>query len=402
MFPSESAKLYAATDPKFKDWKPSQWDAFDIWAARENQRMLLYYPTGEGKSKLALAAMSMNGYSDVVVVAPPKIAASWKQDADILGISILFMSHQRFRMKETKLPRGKPIIVDEFHMLGKHNGLGFKKLARMATVFPALILCSATPNYNDADRCYNVSYVMDPENTTGNFLSWVMNNCTTEPNYFATMPIVTGFKDYDGAADFLSSQPYTAYVEDKAQWDPVDLKVQLDHIPQLKPFDLTGYSRRKHRIMASDMEARHHRKRLVMLNESETRLRDEIALDLVSYMSRQETTKFLLYSWDKTIAKAAYESLALSKYQVNIITGDTVGVAIERAKQIFINIGIPSVLIGTDALATGVDGIDTVCNHLIILDDTTDDSKRRQLIGRVLPRGTLKRDTIVTTVVTIE
>ena len=45
------------------------------------------------------------------------------------------------------------------------------------------------------------------------------------------------------------------------------------------------------------------------------------------------------------------------------------------------------VLIGTATLATGTDGIDKVCDTMVILDDTDDDSLRRQLVGRILPRG---------------
>ena len=48
------------------------------------------------------------------------------------------------------------------------------------------------------------------------------------------------------------------------------------------------------------------------------------------------------------------------------------------------------VLIGTASLATGADGMDKMCNHLIIVDDTNDDSLRRQLVGRILPRGNVK------------
>jgi hypothetical protein len=46
------------------------------------------------------------------------------------------------------------------------------------------------------------------------------------------------------------------------------------------------------------------------------------------------------------------------------------------------------VLVGTATLATGTDGLDKVCDTLIILDDTDDDSLRRQLVGRIMPRGT--------------
>ena len=42
---------------------------------------------------------------------------------------------------------------------------------------------------------------------------------------------------------------------------------------------------------------------------------------------------------------------------------------------------------GTTALATGTDGIDKVCDTLVIVDDVDDAALRRQLIGRILPRG---------------
>jgi hypothetical protein len=45
------------------------------------------------------------------------------------------------------------------------------------------------------------------------------------------------------------------------------------------------------------------------------------------------------------------------------------------------------VLVGTASLATGTDGLDKMCDSLIILDDTEDDSLRRQLVGRIMPRG---------------
>jgi len=49
--------------------------------------------------------------------------------------------------------------------------------------------------------------------------------------------------------------------------------------------------------------------------------------------------------------------------------------------------GVLDVLVGTASLATGTDGMDKMCDHLVILDDTDDDALRRQLIGRIMPRG---------------
>ena len=38
-------------------------------------------------------------------------------------------------------------------------------------------------------------------------------------------------------------------------------------------------------------------------------------------------------------------------------------------------------------LATGTDGLDRMCNTMILLNDTDDGALRRQLVGRILPRG---------------
>ena len=44
-------------------------------------------------------------------------------------------------------------------------------------------------------------------------------------------------------------------------------------------------------------------------------------------------------------------------------------------------------LVGTQTLATGTDGLDKMCDMLVIIDDTEDNAMRRQLIGRIMPRG---------------
>ena len=61
---AESEALFAQADQhkpeghRFKNWKQSQTDAYSRWLVRENKRMLLDYPTGEGKSKTALALIA--------------------------------------------------------------------------------------------------------------------------------------------------------------------------------------------------------------------------------------------------------------------------------------------------------------------------------------------------------
>lgn len=387
--------------PEFKDWTDSQIEAFKIWGTREDQRLLLFYPTGKGKTLTSLAMMAARGYDDVIVIAPPKTQPEWKEAAMAVGIKTsLIMSHEKFRMPDTKLPRDRPLIVDEFHKLGGHDKNGYMKLSRMASGFPGLILCSATPNYNDAERCYGISYILDRLNHGGGFLAWIYRHCRTVPNPFARTPIVEGFLHYDDAAHFLSSQEWTAYIEDEAEWMEEDLLVHSTR--DLTHFNELGLNENAHRIMTSEMEARHTVKRLVMLTDDEKLIQGRIFDAIVDYLDRQPHRKFLVFSQNKVIAKALYKSVQnhATGYSPYLITGDSTEIQAIQEKNAFIKTEKPAVLIGTAALATGVDGIDKVCHHLIILDDTDDATMRRQLIGRVLPRGVLVRDTIVTRVVT--
>src|SRR5690606_635489 len=105
----------------------------------------------------------------VIVIAPPRTHESWKQDAQVLGLKLTIMSVEKFRAKDTRLTRDTPLIVDEFHLTGKHNGVGFSKLDRMAAKFPAIILASATPQYNDADRVYCIAHILDPLKNMGGY-----------------------------------------------------------------------------------------------------------------------------------------------------------------------------------------------------------------------------------------
>lgn len=396
-----SQTVFASADPsgKFKRWTDAQMEAFLVWEKQERERLLIHYPTGKGKSKVSLAMLSAHGYQRVIVIAPPKTHNQWADDAKALGMGLLIMSIEKFRDPDTKLPRDVPLIVDEFHKTGKHNAVGFKKLDRMAARFPAIILCSATPNYNDADRCYNICHVLDTINYMGGYPAFVEEYCTTKYNHFRKMGDVTGFKDYDGAPGFLAALPFVAYLPDEAEW--TDHALTLYSPANLYSIDVLGYSGRKHRIMASDMEYKWHRLRLILLQPSQEFLRPEVAQGLLEYLDQAGAEKYLLYSRDKVVAKALQQTLvAYSRFAVFKIDGSTSEKAVPIVRDAFVESSRPAVLVGTDALAEGVDKIDKVCDHIVMFVDTNDGSKRRQLIGRVLPRGDYERETHVTTVAT--
>ena len=347
-----------------------------------SQRRCLYYKTGAGKSVTSLAMVRLWGYAQAVVIAPPSTHQSWEEWGRKIGTSVTAISHAKFRMKDTKMSRNYPIIVDEFHMLGGHGGQGFKKMQTLARHLQApMVLCSATPNYNDAERVYCIQSILDPQSTKGGYLNFLYRECQTEADPFSMTPKVVGFHRFKDAAEYLAALPNVDYVED-------DLVYQIVDVPYLEmidsQFEYLGYDRRNHRIVASGMEERHTRRFQGLVNEHGYIHGhvEAIVLDLV----RQSSTPVLIFANHATVAKAMGETFYDTDESHALVTGETSKKMKDEVIQRFRS-GDADVLIGTASLATGTDGLDKVCDTLIILDDTDDDSLRRQLIGRIMPRG---------------
>lgn len=343
-------------------------------------RACLYYKTGAGKSLTALAALALLEHSACVVICPPSTHNQWTALGDKLGVAVTPMSHAKFRMPETKLSRTVPVIADEFHLFGGQKGKGWRKLDTMARHLDApLILASATPNYNDAERCYCVQHILDPHGTKGGYLQFLYQYCITEQNPFGMEPRVLGFHQYPDAAVFLADMPKVFYLADDQQYTINDLKYPVDLPDELVTF---GYNRRRHRMVASQMEMR-HTVRYQGLVDKDGYLRPEVS-DLLADVIKE--TPVMIYTSHATIALAVSRSLKAANQTHILVTGSMSKPMKDAALARFLTGSVP-VLIGTSTLSTGTDGIDKMCDTLVILDDTDDDALRRQLIGRVLPRG---------------
>lgn len=395
----ESAERLFRLDPSFNAWTPDQQKAFDLWETRNDNRLLLFYPTGRGKTKTSLGLMYAKGYTRTIVIAPPATHKAWEVDAASLGMNVTMMSAEKFRKKETKLPRDVPIIVDEVHLLGKHGSMGITKLDRVAPRIPAIILASATPNYNDADRAYCIVHALDPLSHRGGYVSWIYRHCETKTNPFATTPYVEGFLQFESAADFLVAEGYTAHIEDDADWKEEEFVLATSPAKEGRKEEIIeyGYDRHKHKMVASDMERRHRLAFIDRVNPGTGRLWSDVLEQLREKLYKGKPKPWLVFCQHSTVAEALYESLLAYDEPVYLITGKTTKKQLEAIKYQYINDSNPArVLVGTSTLATGMDGLNKVCDRLLIFDDIVgDDSKRRQLIGRVLPRGTQQRSTYV-------
>lgn len=356
-------------------------DELPLYEGGRWPRTCLYYRTGAGKTLSALLAQEAWGGGIVTVIAPPATHDAWVSQGRALDIQVLPMSHAKFRMRDTKLSRRMPMIIDEFHLLGGVKGKGFKKLQALARGLEApMQLLSATPNWNDAERVYCVHSILNPTATKGGYLNWLYQNCHTEQDPFSQTPKVTGFRDYVDAAHFLADLPNVWHLPDTRVVDIEDIKY-AQKIPA--EFYEWGYDRRNHRAVASLMEARHTVRLQGLVNDL-GHVHAHVMAEVVEVIDRHGTV--LIYCDRARVAVALTTTLRKYGIRCDAVTGAT-------PKQVKLDVidrfrrGEESILIGTATLATGTDGLDKVCKTLLIVDDTEDDSLRRQLIGRILPRG---------------
>jgi hypothetical protein len=276
------------------------------------------------------------------------------------------------------------VIADEFHLFGGHDGQGWKKLDRLAQGLKApLILASATPNYNDAERVYCIKHILDPKGTAGGYLQFLYQHCNTVQNPFSMIPEVNEaapFIKYGTAADFLADLPGVFYLPDDVQY-----VIEGRALVAWRDYNVEsyGYYRDKHRMIASGMELRHLEALRNVVDEGGG-LRPGVANDLLSIMQSWIGKSILFFCAHSEIAEAVDEWLDTTSHA--LITGKT---SQKEKDRILAGVwaGKIKYLVGTASLATGTDGLDKVCDTLVIVDDTDDDALRRQLIGRILPRG---------------
>jgi hypothetical protein len=352
--------------------------------SHKQPRLCLYYKTGAGKTRTALAAVKVMGHDSVLVVAPPTTSKHWEDTARDMGYTgqVRVMSHAKFRQKETKLARSVAVIVDEFHMLGGYKAAGFKKLERLAGGLNApLVICSATPNYNDVERCYCIQRITDRRSTEGGYLSFIYRHCGTEVNPFGHVPKVTGFLHYLDAASFLADLPNVEYIEDDLVYDIEDVELALPIPAELATL---GVDRRRQRMVGSIIERKHTEIDHMLVTE-ENFLADPVA-DVLVQAVKDSPTPVLVFAMHKAVAHAAVNTLIAKNYVALSVDGQMSKVAKNDAIEDF-KLGRMNALVGTQTLATGTDGLDKVCDTLVIIDDTEDNAMRRQLIGRIMPRG---------------
>ena len=379
---------------KLESFFDYQLEFFRGWLNRapgERYTACLYHRTGAGKTVSAMTAMKLAGVEKVLVIAPPVTHVQWKAVGDKLGLAIRCTSHAAYRQKGFRMSRNDAVIVDEFHLFGGNTAKGWKIFEQRTRASEApLIICSATPNYNDAERVYCIKRILHPNKTHDGYVGFLYADCELQQNYFSTVPDVVGFKEFDTAEDYLKAMPDVYYVPDIHKATLVDIELDLD---KFVPDELATYglNDRRERVEASII-GKTWAELFYKTLDDDGFIRTQIIDELINAtMDQPENSKLMLYADSKVIAEALQTYFEEAEVNSVLVTGDlTLKEKTARLDSFRSTAeGSPDVLVGTGTLGTGTDGLDQVCDWLIIVHDTNDDAKRRQIMGRILPRGAM-------------
>lgn len=373
------------------EFTPHQVQAYKQWSkllGEGRNRICLRHPTGKGKTLSSLMLMEAAGVSEVLVIAPPATHAAWSKLLHKLGWEFQLVSHAKFRQKNFRVKKTSAVICDEFHLLGGIGKQGFLKINALAKYSPnPIVIMSATPQYNGAERVFCILRVIAPKEVTGGYPEFLYKYCVVKFNPFAATPDVVGFQPGGiSADDYLASRDDVAFLEDTAVFriEDIPLSIRVD-----RRLSLYGLDIRRRIISNSDMQYRHLLQQHLYFDDMGS-LRPSIRNCLERIILGARSEKIMFFAESEKIAYAVYTWLNQSQYGgVRIITGSHNILSKAQKVDEFTQPqhGV-RFLVGTAAIGTGTDGLDDVCDTLVFVQDVWgDDSLRRQIVGRILPRG---------------
>lgn len=123
-------------------------------------------------------------------------------------------------------------------------------------------------------------------------------------------------------------------------------------------------------------------------------IKSDHILELINGINKKAGSKqsILVYThFVDGIASMLEEKLKSAGHSVGLYTGDNSGGVRNRIKKQFVEKEI-DILIGSSAIGTGVDGLQKVCNHMIIASLPWTHSEYKQLEGRIYRQGWKSKD----------
>lgn len=369
-------------------FSPHQVDAFHQWQTivkTGQPRICLRHPTGKGKTISSLMLMDSLDVTNLLVIAPPSTHPQWSELLDLFGWTYQIVSHAKFRQKNFAISKSAAIICDEFHLLGGRGKMGFKKIEALSKYSSQpIVIMSATPQYNGAERVFCILSVTAPKEIKGGYPNFLFRFCIVEHNPFSAVPDVKGFQpDGQSADDFLKTRPDVAFLDDTAQYEIEDIPIQIQTDHFLSTY---GLDRRTRTVANSSLQKHHFLRKHLYLTDNDI-LQKAIRKAIYALMKKYEGEKIIFFAQNTDIAYKLHHYLANTLGQkVVYVSGKTKDK--EEALKQFKDPNGAQYLIGTASISTGTDGLDTVCNVLVLVQDVWGDAaQRRQIVGRILPRG---------------
>lgn len=355
---------------------------------------LLYYSMGIGKTLIGVqvaknATCSEDKCNCVLVVAVPSTHKSWNELLSRhLKVPFKIVSHQWLtKNKEfiTKINKKVLLIVDEIHLTANRGKNGTKVITSCINRAFGSVLMSGTPFRNKEERLFVVHQWLFGD--ADNYEKWLHNYCNTEPDRFAYYPKFISFKagSIEKYLEQIDRYPYKKVYIEKRE---MDYKVTNEYLP----INSTQYAiLEKYSVYGF--------KELVVVNSVMRKLRylsylkycefieydkenDGCTLhaprqDVKSIIDKYAKRNPIVYAQSSKVAKLYSELYPESLY----IDGKTT----KKNKEFLFNKykSGSHLMFATDSISTGTDGAQEATNCIVILYNTSDDTSRDQLIGRI-------------------
>ena len=401
----------AGTRPQIT-WKIEP--AYKLWPYQEvavqytlvNNRYINADPLGSGKTEMSLATAGLPGALPMLVVVPAHLAVQWRDRAsrmfptipvyqldnlDLKGKtsrSIFVVTYAKMvtLMRRVGAHPFRSIIFDEVHALRNATtmrGMVARRIASHTSV-KYCIGCTASPIYNYASDVYNICSVIAPTRIMPKrtFLSLYRWNAGTDRKQSGQL-LVSRTAELAGA--LTKRGLLIARTEEELGIKP--MTVLQDYVPVEPSMSDEQIFKEATKRVSSDDKAESLRT-LVAARALTSAAKQENALSYVEGLLEGGTEKIVVACFFRQMQDALGERL--KPYGIRFVTGAESQA--QKAASIASFINDPecrAISLSLDS-GEGIDGLQHVCHHLVVIDLAWSPARHEQLIGRICRHGQTK------------
>lgn len=327
---------------------------------------------------------------------PPKKRSEQLNKAVLSNNSIYVTSYALFRQDDTNIiaTHWDAIIFDEAHRLKNRKSLLHKAAVKLARRTTNIELCTGSPILGTADEAWSYLHILDQTYTS--FWRWAANNFhINQESYGGYHPVTQVGAPLPGALERMAEEfaPWLVVRPEEVMLPHLSEPQRIVYSVDMTPKERSLYSNLKRTGMAIDedttLEASTHLAKLTRLRQmasSMSALFSEVAgskvealVELVNDLPKQ----VLVFVSFKATATVVVEALKANGINAVSFTGDDDE---ERRTEVLSEFRShrAQALVGTyGALAEGIDGLQYVAHHVVLLDHDWVPEIERQAIRRL-------------------